>query len=230
MPDYEILEILSDKKVLCLEDEPLILKNICETLKLFFGEVVGVKDGLDALDKALSNYYDVFIFDIVVPKIDGLDIIRQIRKKNIKSPIIIISSYTSQEYLWRAIDLKITKFLQKPYDRGALLKALECASLELTDNNLLLDIAKNLKYDFQKKIVYKNGVASCHLSKNESRLFEYFLNNKNKNFTYDELFDYMWEFGEPSKDAVKTIIKEIRKKTNKDIIKNLYGIGYLYEI
>jgi len=55
MQDYELLDVLSNKRVLCLEDEPGILKNITESLQLFFGEVVGVKDGLEALDEAMQE-------------------------------------------------------------------------------------------------------------------------------------------------------------------------------
>lgn len=228
MPNYEILDVLSDKKVLCLEDEISILKNITETLQLFFGEVVGVKDGLEALEKALTNSYDVLIFDIAVPYIDGFEVVKQIRQKDKKIPIIILSSYAEKEHLFKAIDLKISKYLQKPYDKDMLLKALECVSLEIIENQSIVNLKDYIKYDFKKKIIYKNGTSIC-LSKSESRLLEYFLNHKNQSISYTQLFDYMWEFDQPTKEAIKAIIKEIRKKTSKELIKNLYGVGYLYE-
>ncbi|MGP1484929.1 MAG: response regulator transcription factor [Campylobacter sp.] len=229
MQDYAVLEILSNKKVLCLEDEPGILKNITQTLQLFFGEVVGVKDGLEALDEAMTNLYDVLIFDIEVPHIDGLEIIKKIREINHKIPIIILSSHVEQEYLWRAVELKITRYLQKPYDKEKFLKALEDAALELADYHQLINIKGDIKYDFAKKIIYDLD-QSTHLSKSESRLFEYFLKHVNQTITYEKLFDYMWEFEQPSKEAIKAIVKEIRRKIGKDVIKNLYGIGYVCQI
>ena len=229
MQDYAVLEILSNKKVLCLEDEPGILKNITQTLQLFFGEVVAVRDGIEALDEAMTNLYDVLIFDIEVPHIDGLEIIKKIREINHKIPIIILSSHVEQEYLWRAVELKITRYLQKPYDKEKFLKALEDVSLELADYHQLINIKGDIKYDFAKKIIYDLD-QSTHLSKSESRLFEYFLKHANQTITYEKLFDYMWEFEQPSKEAIKAIVKEIRRKIGKDVIKNLYGIGYVCQI
>ena len=80
-----------------------------------------------------------------------------------------------------------------------------------------------------KKALYVNGKIS-HLSKSESKLLEYFLNNKNKTITYEQIFDYIWDYEQPTKEAIKTIVKELRRKLGKDVIKNLYGVGYLCEI
>jgi len=78
-------------------------------------------------------------------------------------------------------------------------------------------------------LFYVNGEIS-HLSKSESKLLEYFLNNKNKTITYEQIFDYIWDYEQPTKEAIKTIVKELRRKLGKDVIKNLYGVGYLCEI
>ncbi|MGG7049008.1 MULTISPECIES: response regulator transcription factor [unclassified Campylobacter] len=230
MLDDSILDILSNKKALCLEDEFGILKNMTEVLGLFFNEVKGVKDGLEALDEAMTNLYDVFIFDITVPHIDGLEVIKRVRAKNHKIPIIIVSSHTEQEYLWRAVELKITRFLLKPFDKNTLIGALKDVALELVDHQPIVKIKDGMEYDFAKKIIHYQDEQIQHLSKSESKLFEYFLNHKNQNVTYEELFDYMWEFEQPTKEAIKTIVKELRKKVGKDVIKNLYGIGYMFEV
>lgn len=229
MQDYELLDVLSNKRVLCLEDEPGILKNITESLQLFFGEVVGVKDGLEALDEAMSGSYDVLVFDIGVPHMDGLEVVKKIRAAGISVPIVILSSHTEQEYLWRAVELKITRYLPKPYDKNAFIKALQDVAAELINHAPIFSINDELKYDFAKKIIYVKDSA-CHLSKSESKLLEYFLARKNQTVTYEQLFDYMWEFEQPSKEAIKAIVKELRRKIGKDVIKNLYAVGYLFEV
>ena len=229
MQDYELLDVLSNKRVLCLEDEPGILKNITESLQLFFGEVVGVKDGLEALDEAMSGSYDALVLDIGVPHMDGLEVVKKIRAAGISVPIVILSSHTEQEYLWRAVELKITRYLPKPYDKNAFIKALQDVAAELINHAPILNINDELKYDFAKKIIYVKDSA-CHLSKSESKLLEYFLARKNQTVTYEQLFDYMWEFEQPSKEAIKAIVKELRRKIGKDVIKNLYAVGYLFEV
>jgi len=216
MQEYDILDVLSNKKVLCLEDEEAILKNICASLELFFAEVNGVTDGYDALELAVSDAYDVLIA-------------KKVRTINQKIPIVILSSHVEQEYLWRAVELKITRYLAKPYDKKSFIKALEDVALELVGRKPTLRLNDELEYDFGKKVLYINGEIS-HLSKSESRLLEYFLNNKNQTITYEQIFDYIWEYEQPSKEAIKTIVKELRRKLGKDVIKNLYGVGYLCEI
>lgn len=229
MQEYDILDVLSNKKVLCLEDEEAILKNICASLELFFAEVKGVTDGFDALELAMSGAYDVLVLDISVPNIDGFEIAKKVRAINQKIPIVILSSHVEQEYLWRAVELKITRYLAKPYDKKSFIKALEDVAFELVGRTPTIRLNDELEYDFGKKALYVNGEIS-HLSKSESKLLEYFLNNKNQTITYEQIFDYIWDYEQPTKEAIKTIVKELRRKLGKDVIKNLYGVGYLCEI
>ena len=229
MQENDILDVLSNKKVLCLEDEEAILRNICASLELFFAEVKGVADGFDALELALSDAYDVLVLDISVPNIDGLEITKKVRAINQKIPIVILSSHVEQEYLWRAVELKITRYLAKPYDKKSFVKALEDVAMELVGRTPTIRLNDKLEYDFGKKALYVNGEIS-HLSKSESKLLEYFLNNKNQTITYEQIFDYIWDYEQPTKEAIKTIVKELRRKLGKDVIKNLYGVGYLCEI
>ena len=229
MQEYDILDVLSNKKVLCLEDEEAILRNICASLELFFAEVKGVTDGFDALELAMSGAYDVLVLDISVPNIDGLEIAKKVRAINQKIPIVILSSHVEQEYLWRAVELKITRYLAKPYDKKSFVKALEDVAFELVGRTPTIRLNDELEYDFCKKALYVNGEIS-HLSKSESKLLEYFLNNKNQTITYEQIFDYIWDYEQPTKEAIKTIVKELRRKLGKDVIKTLYGVGYLCEI
>ena len=229
MQEYDILDVLSNKKVLCLEDEEAILRNICASLELFFAEVKGVTDGFDALELAMNGAYDVLVLDISVPNIDGLEIAKKVRAINQKIPIVILSSHVEQEYLWRAVELKITRYLAKPYDKKSFIKALEDVAFELVGRTPTIRLNDELEYDFGKKALYVNGEIS-HLSKSESKLLEYFLNNKNQTITYEQIFDYIWDYEQPTKEAIKTIVKELRRKLGKDVIKNLYGVGYLCEI
>ena len=200
-----------------------------DSLELFFAEVKCVSDGIEALDEAMSGSYDALVLDVSVPHMDGLEVAKKIRSANRKIPIVIISSHTEQEYLWRAVELKITRYLPKPYDKNAFIKALQDVAAELINHAPIFSISSELKYDFAKKIIYVKDSA-CHLSKSESKLLEYFLARKNQTVTYEQLFDYMWEFEQPSKEAIKAIVKELRRKIGKDVIKNLYAVGYLFEV
>ena len=229
MNQNNTLDILSDKKVLYAEDEDGIRRNVADILGLFFDQVVAVGDGEDALRELELSIYDVLIFDICMPHMDGLDVINNVRKKDKKVPIIILSAHTEKEYLWRAVELKITKYLTKPYDKDNFIKALEASALEIVDNNVNIKLRNGCIYDPRLKKACLDNV-DTKLSKSESRLFEYFIKRSNEVISFSEIYDYMWEFDMPSKEAIKSLIKELRKKMGKESIQNVYGIGYMLEI
>jgi DNA-binding response OmpR family regulator len=229
MNTLNIINLLSDKKVLYAEDEKGIRQNIIEVLELFFQKVDAVQDGVEAIDAFELNTYDVLMFDISMPHMDGLEAIKEIRKTHKKIPIIILSAHTEQEYLWRAVELKITKFITKPCNKDLLVEALEQAALELVDFNTTISLTTGYLYTPYTKMVCHNQ-EDIKLSKSESRLLEYFIHRANESISYDQIYDYMWEFETPSKEAIKSIVKELRKKLGKDFIKNIYGVGYMLEL
>lgn len=229
MDNYNALDILSDKKVLYAEDEEGIRRNVSEILELFFEKVVAVSDGLEVMEEMMLSSYDILIFDICMPHLDGLEATKKIRKKDKKIPIIILSAHREEEYLWRAVELKITKYLTKPYDKDSLIDALKQAALELVDNDLDIKLKDGCTYNpCQKVACWGNG--NIKLSKSESRLLEYFIKRANQTVTFDDIYEYIWEFEMPSKEAIKSLIKELRRKIGKECIKNIYGIGYIFEL
>lgn len=229
MKNYDVLDILSNKKVLYAEDEDGIRRNVVEILELFFEKVVAVNDGNQVMQEISLSSYDVLIVDICMPNMDGLEAIEKVRKKDKKLPVIVLSAHTEQNYLWRAVELKITKYLRKPYDKNTLIEALKMVALELVDNNDQKKLAQNCVYDFCTKTVL-NDNENIKLSKSESRLLEYFIKRANQIITFDDIYDYVWEHDIPSKEAIKSLIKDIRKKIAKECIKNVYGVGYIIEI
>ncbi len=226
--EQHLLNILNTKKVLYAEDEEGVARNTIEILELFFEKVVYVKDGQEALDEFLYNKYDVLIVDICMPNMDGLEAIAKIRSHNRNVPVIILSAFNQHEYLWRAVELKIVKYLTKPYDIDTLTSALEKVALELVDYNITINLTENITFDSVKKSIIKDNTV-CKLSKKEAQLLEYLLERKNHVVSFEDIYEYVWEFEEPSKEAVKSVIKELRKKIDKNFIKNVYGIGYTLE-
>ncbi len=226
----DLLDILAKKRVLYAEDELEIASNTIEILELYFKEVVHVKDGKELLDEFSFGGYDVLILDIYMPNMDGLEAISYIRKHNHKIPIIILSAHNQQEYLWRAVELKITKYLIKPYDTNSFIDALRKTCLELIDYQVLIELTPKCSYDQNKKVLVFKGEEERSLTKNEIKLLEFFIQRKNEVICFEDIYESLWEFEEPSKEAVKYVVKGLRKKIDKNFIKNIYGIGYKLEI
>jgi len=230
MTEKKIVSILSDKKVLYAEDEAGIRQSISESLSLFFMDVLAVNNGQAVLDEMHLSHYDVLILDISMPGLDGLETAKAIRKTNATIPIIILTAHSEQEYLWRAVELKITKYLVKPLTKAMLIDALEHAALELLQHNrqpIVLD-RKSLYRPCRKSIVHFDKEIS--LSRMESRLLEYFIRHRNCIVSFEDVSDYLWGYDTPSKEAIKSLIKDLRKKVGKDLIRNVYGIGYLFTL
>ncbi len=226
--NQDILNILNTKKVLYAEDEEGIARNTIEILELFFEKVVYVKDGQEALDEFLYNKHDVLILDICMPNMDGLEAIAKIRSHDRQVPIIILSAFNQQEYLWRAVELKIVKYLTKPYNIDILSDALKAVALELVNYNVIVNLTENTQYDCMQKNIIKDHKIS-KLSKKEVRFLEYLLKRKNHIVSFEDIYEYVWEYEAPSKEAIKSVVKDLRKKIGKNFIKNVYGIGYTLE-
>ena len=220
-------DILENKKVLYAEDEEGIRNNVSDILELFFNKVFVANDGEDALLQYEIEKPDIIIMDICMPKVDGLDVIKKIRAQNKKIPIIVLSAHKEEKYLWKAIEQKITKYLIKPFDKQMLLEALNICAMELIDYETLIPLGEGF-YEPSKKI-FTCKENSIQLTKNESRLLEYFISRKNQTIAFDDISDHLWGYEEKSREAIKTLVKELRKKVGKDVIKNLYGIGYTLE-
>jgi len=228
MDDDDLLDVLSDKIVLYAEDEPGIRRTITETLELFFMEVVAVADGQAVLDEMTLKHYDVLILDISMPHVDGLEAVQEIRKTDQQTPIIIISAHSTQEYLWRAVELKISKYLTKPHTKEDLTAALGQAALELTRHKRSpVSLGEACFYSPCKKCVF-NHEKTVPLTPTESRLLEYMVGRENCAVSFDEIHDYLWGYEPHSKEAIKSLIKDLRKKVGSERIQSLYGIGYLF--
>lgn len=231
MTHHASLGLLSNKVVLYAEDEVGIRDVVVEILELFFDKVIAVKDGSEALEQFEITPPDVLILDICMPKADGLEVVQKIRKLNKNIPVIVLSAHAEQEYLWRAVELKITKYLVKPFNKEQLLGALKLCCEELNSHDEVITLAHNIQYDAYKKIITSKE-NSYKLSKNESRLLEYLLENKHKVISFETIEEYIWGYDGDvhTKESIKYLIKDLRKKIGKEVIHNIYGIGYRLEI
>jgi len=228
MEESDLLGILTDKTILYAEDEPGIRRNVTETLELFFMDVVAVEDGQAVLDEMAINHYDVLMLDISMPHVDGLEAVKVIRKTNQHIPIIIVSAHSTQEYLWRAVELKITKYLTKPSTRDHLITALEYVALELTRHKRHpVELDADRYYSPCKKCVYTHH-QSQSLTPTESRLLEYLVAQENCAVSFETIADYLWGYEPHSKEAIKSLIKDLRRKVGSERIQSVYGIGYLF--
>lgn len=210
--------------ILYAEDEDGISKNISSLLELYFKEVFVAKDGLELLNLYRQNSPDIMLIDICMPNLNGLDALRIIRQKDLKTPVVIVTAHTQTDYLLKAVELFITKFITKPFDKQTLFNALKFAlGVNLKESAVLKD---GLVYEYKNKCV-KSGAHTILLNKKESLLIEELLDNKGKIVSVDQIEHSVYGTEIMSDNALKSLLKNLRKKIGADIIINKKGLGYI---
>lgn len=215
--------------ILYVEDEMKMNLETTETLKIFSNHVLSVSNGKAALDIIKKNKIDLIITDIEMPELNGIELIKEIRKENIKIPIIILTAHTQNKYLLESVNLNIQAYIVKPISlqklKSGLIKIIDYLSLK---NNSFLRINDKINYDKLNGTFITKEDKNIPLNKKEKQLFELLLDNKNIPVSYKTIEYEIWSKNDDvmSQSALRTLIKTIRRKIQSDNIKNISGVGY----
>ena len=221
--------VLEDLTVLYAEDEEAIRQTVCDVLELYVDKVITASNGQEALELYEQYKPSILLLDICMPKKDGLNVLKTIREKDIKTPVIIMTAHTEKEYLMNAVELYITKYLVKPFDKETLINALNsCLELISKKNDKSFDLGNNIFYLPESQAIKKQNEL-ISLNNKERKLLNLFIKNVNKILTYEQIEYHIWD-DFVSKDALKSLIKDLRKKSSKHCIKNISKIGYKLEV
>jgi len=218
------------KKVLLLEDDDLLNETITEYLEDEGFDVVSVKDGYDALDKAYEESFDILLFDVKVPSIGGFDLLAELREKGVKTPAIFITSLNSIDDLTKGYDSGCDDYIKKPFVLKELLIRIEALIKRdfFHSKNNFIEIDKNIKYDIDANALLVDGKEE-NLNKKESKLLKLFLQNSNQVLSHERIYDALWSFDETySESALRTYIKNLRKIIGKEKIVSFKKQGYKF--
>lgn len=222
----DFLERLQTMTILYAEDEEGIRKNIADALRYYTKEIYEAANGEEALNIYEEKKPNIILTDIHMPIMDGIEFVKTIREENKRIPIVMITAHTDKEYLLEAVELKMEKYIVKPIDIDELFEALEKCIEQLSVNRIVqLEVNKDYIYDYDKKeLSYKDE--HIKLNKKELVFLELLISNQNRVVTYDELQEYVWGDDVMTDSALRSLVRNLRKKIPTDIIFNLSGIGY----
>jgi len=211
-------------KVLLVEDDIQLAKIIKKILESKGFDVVLVTDGIDALETIKKNYFDLYLIDINIPKISGLELVRYIREIHNNGFIIMITANVDEYYFEKAYQYGCDDYIKKPF---------HITELEVRIKHLL-NQEKSFSFDeyefkFDEGELFKNK-KRIPLRKKEKRLLYILLKNVNKTVSNQKIIDYVWEGEKKENYPLRQLINEIRKKFDKDYIKTAVGIGYRFEV
>jgi DNA-binding response OmpR family regulator len=216
--------------LLYVEDEEFIRGVVAEFLQNYFKEIFQAGAGDEALKLYKEKKPDIIITDIEMPKMDGLELCEKIRKDDKTTPIIIISAYSNQEYLLKAVELNLVKYLIKPVEEDKLFEAIElCFDRIESKNPSVISLGEGYSYDTFNHILVHDG-AIINLTASQSKLLEILIKNKQRVVSYQQLEYEIWYDSAMSKDALRCLVRDIRKATYKQIIENISKVGYRVNI
>ncbi len=224
--DEKILEQFKNYRILCVEDEDGIRKRLVNTLKYYFDDVLEASNGEDAYDLYLEYKPHIIISDIQMPKKNGIELIQSIRKNDLDTIVIMLTAYSSEEYLFKLINLNINHYILKPVNSENLLNGIIKSFGNKFDTKL--EFTPFLYFNMKEyELYYKEEIVV--LRKREKEFLLLLHENKNSVTTYSQIEDSLWRDKSMSMSALKTFIKELRQRLPLEIITNIPTVGYKLE-
>lgn len=216
-------------KILVVDDEELIRTVIKEYATLEKYEVDEAENGEEAIEKCKNNNYDLIIMDIMMPKLDGYQAVKEIRKTK-NTPVLMLSARGEEYDKLLGFDLGIDDYVQKPFSPKELMARVK-AILKRVNNDNDKKSYDGLVIDDLAREVTVDG-KNVNLTLKEYELLKYLTDNKNIAITRDKLLSSIWGYDFYGDDrTVDTHIKTLRSKIGryKDNIVTVRGVGYKFE-
>lgn len=219
-------------RVLVIEDHAGLARNIARALRESAGYAVDISlDGQEGLFLGESNPYDLILLDLMLPKIDGLEVLRRLRKKAIKIPVLILTSHDDKETTISLLDAGADDYLSKPFDVGEMVA--RCRALIRRAHGIaasVLEVADLIIQPDEMSAVRAGRMLS--LTPMEYRLLEYMAHRPravlSKNELLEHLYDHNWE---KFSNVLEVYVSSLRRKLNRDhacpLIHTLKGRGYV---
>ena len=227
-----ITRINQAMKMLLIEDDRLIADFIKKGMKEAGFFIDHAEDGLKGLDSALNGSYDIAIIDLMLPKLDGLSVITQLREKKVNLPIIILSARRTVDERISGLQSGGDDYLTKPFSFSELQARVE-ALLRRSSNvveSTTLSI-KDLSLDLLARTVVREG-KKIDLQPKEFALLEYLIRNTGRVVSKTMIMERVWDYNfDPRTNIVEARISKLREKVDKDfatpLIHTVRGLGYV---
>ncbi len=220
------LDTLKSLTLLYVEDESLIRQNAMEYLNRYCKKVLEAKDGEEGYALYKAHSPDLIISDIKMPKLNGLDMATKIRQEDKQTPIILATAHTQTRYLLKAVELQLIKYIVKPITSDKLQEALALACETFKNNYThIIFLDKITQYDTLNQTLIQKNIP-LKLTHNELLFFNFLVKNRQRTITYQEIESLIWAYEGMSMDALRSLVRGLRKKLSGDFIENISGVGY----
>jgi two-component system, OmpR family, response regulator len=207
-------------KILLLEDDYLLSETLKSLLMGEGYEVVHADDGEEALSYSYENSFDLYLFDINVPLLNGLDLLKLLRESGDTTPAFFISAYKDIQTITKAFDSACDDYIKKPFEFDELLVRIKAHMLK--KNPVLL--YGSIAYDLLNRRIFQKE-KEVDLGFVEKEIFDLLMRNMGQTIFKEHFFDVMEK---PSDVALRVHITKLKQRFSLQVI-NVKGIGYRLE-
>lgn len=214
-------------KILLLEDDLLFSESLEDFLEEEGFDVVCAHNPHLALDLSYEKRFDLYLLDINLPLMSGIEFLDSLRLSGDTTPAIFLTSYQDKEVMKEGFLKGCDDYLRKPVDLEEL--HLRILSVMKRYKGEKKQCIKDICIDLEQKRLYKDGT-DLEVTLREFELLALFFHNKDKVVTKEMIFESLWSHEEEGSDgAVRVYINRLKKILGAESIKNVRGIGYIYE-
>jgi len=218
-------------RVLIVEDEPRLAQNVARSLREGAGYAVDIShDGEDGLFMAETNAYDLVLLDLMLPKIDGLSVLRRLRETS-PVPVLVLTARDEKESIVALLNTGADDYVAKPFDLGELLA--RCKALVRRGKGQSLPVLRvgNLEVNTADRSVRRNG-KRVELTAMEYRVLEYLAYRAGAVVSKTELLEHLYDFNwERFSNVIEVYISGLRRKLDNSaqarLIHTVRGQGYI---
>jgi len=218
------------RKILLLEDDITLNETVSEYLQDNGFDVFSLYDGEEAYEIIYEKRFDLLLFDVNVPSLDGFKLLENLRKDNINTPVIFITSLNSMNSFEKGFTLGCDDYLRKPFELKELLIRVELILKRgyFHNSDTKINIIDDIFFDTSSNTLF-NDNEIIKLNNKETKLLKLFLQNQNKILSHEQIFENVWNYDEDSSDdSLRTYIKNLRKLIGKERIISVKKLGYRF--
>jgi DNA-binding response OmpR family regulator len=221
---YYSFKGISLSDILLLEDDLLLGETLEDLLDEEGYNVHWCKNGQEALDLSYTSKFDLYVFDINVPLINGLTLLSELRSADDFTPAIYLTSHQEKEVMLEGFANGADDYLKKPFDTDELL--LRIKALLRRSKGKSKVCTGTLCIDRDRHMIYENK-RELSLSKKEYALLALFIDNTGKTVSKEMIIDALWSTDEGVSDgAIRVYINRLKQELSSVEIQNVRGIGY----
>jgi DNA-binding response OmpR family regulator len=221
-------------RILVVEDEPDIALGLQDDLTRQGYEVETVAEGESAIRRAHGEHWDLILLDVMLPKIDGFEVCRELRRLRIRTPIILLTAKVQEAEKVLGLELGADDYVTKPFSPRELRARIKAVLRRIDDDSTGVERFGDVEVDFDRAEVRREGV-QVDLTALELRLLKVFVSHRGRVLTRAQLIDLAWEQGTNVSDrVVDTHILNLRRKieplpSEPRFILGVRGIGYRFD-